>query len=101
MWKEVGRVYFALYCSRCQKQYVGETKHTIITRLKQHLRNIIHKKQINTRLVQHFLQHGKDRVKITGIETNVFWSDRERKNKERYWIHTLNTRHPNGLNMKL
>lgn len=91
---------YVIFCLKCQIKYVGETKNCLSIRLSQHLHNIRHKKETNTLLVQHFLQHGAEFLRMSGLEGNVCWTDRERKGKERYWIFTVGTREPGGLNMK-
>lgn len=91
---------YLLFCKKWNTQYIGETKHSIKTRLLQHLGNIRHNRESNTRLVQHFQLHNIENVRITGIERNNTWTDNDRKKKEKLWIYTLGTKEPNGLNMK-
>lgn len=91
---------YVIFCSKCGKQYVGETKNSLSTRMWQHKYNILHKKEAETPLVQHFLWHGWLAVRMAGIQSNPSWTEYERKKVERKWIFFLNTLHPFGLNKK-
>lgn len=91
---------YIIFCSRCERQYIGETKNSISTRMTQHRYNIRHKKEVHTLLVKHFISHGWQSLRVAGIQSNSGWTDGQRKKRERQWIHRLNTREPWGLNMK-
>ena len=91
---------YVLFCSKCGLKYVGETRNSLYTRMYQHKYNIINKKEVETPLVAHFLIHSFDAVRIAGLQRNINWTDVERKKIERYWIHTLGTKEPWGLNQK-
>lgn len=91
---------YMIFCDKCGKQYIGETGNSISTRMMQHRHNIKNKKEVQTPIVQHFLLHGLQFLKVTGIQSNSCWTDRERKKKERTWIKLLDTREPFGLNIK-
>lgn len=90
---------YVIFCSRCGVQYVGETKNTLSTRMMQHRYNVKNKKSTDTLLVQHFLIHGEEAMRMAGLQRNVSWTDWERKKKEKYWIFLLGTKEPSGLNM--
>lgn len=91
---------YMIFCSRCGRQYVGETKNSIATRMWQHRYNITNKKEIHTPLVKHFMSHGLQCVKVLGLQSNSGWTDGERKKWERKWIYLLGTKVPFGLNKK-
>lgn len=91
---------YVIFCAKCRMKYVGETKNTLSTRLVQHRYNIRNKKEVDTPLVKHFLGHGLLSLKMAGLQRDINWTDRERKNRERYWIYLLGTREPFGLNVK-
>lgn len=91
---------YIIFCAICGKQYVGETGNTLSTRMTQHRYNIKNRREVDTPLVGHFLQHGFASFRIAGLESNIFWTDWERKKKERYWIFLLGTKEPRGLNMR-
>lgn len=91
---------YIIICQKCGMQYIGETKNSISTRMNQHKYNIKHKKDIHTPLVKHFIEHGWRNLKISGIQSNSFWSDQDRKAKERHWIYLMDTKEPFGLNIK-
>lgn len=91
---------YMIFCGKCNKKYVGETKNEILLRIQQHKTNIRNRKKLDTPLVKHFLEHGIDKLKWTGLESNKNWTDWERKKRERFWIYTLGTREPQGLNIK-
>uniref|UniRef100_A0A0F8CGT9 Reverse transcriptase domain-containing protein n=1 Tax=Larimichthys crocea TaxID=215358 RepID=A0A0F8CGT9_LARCR len=90
---------YIITCTICNKHYIGETKHNIHTRLKQHMYTIRQGK-LNTPIVQHFQQHPYNKLIITGLEANDGWSTGQRKRAEKGWIFRLDTKAPNGLNDK-
>lgn len=79
---------------------MGETRNSLSTRMVQHRCNIKNKREVDTPLVLHFLQHGFASLRIAGLAGNTFWTDGERKKQEKYWIYLLGTKEPDGLNMK-
>lgn len=90
-----------MFCVQCGAKYVGETKNTLSTRMMQHRYNIRNKKEVDTPLVKHFLLHGIDSVRMAGLQRGAVWTDWERRKKERYWIFSLGTREPFGLNARI
>lgn len=91
---------YVIFCVRCGKKYIGETKNSLSTRMVQHRHNIRNQKEVETPLVHHFLIHGLEAVRMAGLQGNVNWSDGERKKRERRWIYWLGTREPFGLNLR-
>lgn len=91
---------YIIICLKCHKQYVGETGNSIATRMWQHKYNILHKKELDTPLVFHFIKHGWSALRIGGIQHDPSWSTLERKKAERRWIYLLNSTEPIGLNKK-
>lgn len=89
---------YLIYCTKCNKQYVGETRNTLTVRLTQHRYNIKHKKDSHTVVVQHFIKHGIESLKVMGLQYNRWWSHQNRKQVERTWINNLSSMHPWGLN---
>lgn len=91
---------YVIFCSKCGKKYVGETGNDLYSRLYQHVYNIRKKKEPDAPLVAHFLKHGWDSLRMAGLQQGMDWTDWERKKRERYWIYTLGTKEPLGLNVK-
>ena len=91
---------YAITCTLCHLIYIGETKHTLRIRLRQHLRNIRNNK-LHTHLVIHFQTHNTSHLQTCGLEGNPGWSTAQRKRAERLWILKLNTIFPTGFNEKL
>lgn len=89
---------YLLVCDRCGKQYVGETKNSILTRLWQHRHNARHNLELHTPLMQHVQLHDWSSIKVAGLQCNVNWTVKKRKMQERKWIFLLGSRHPHGLN---
>lgn len=89
---------YLIFCSKCHKQYVGQTKNRLLLRVYQHLYNIRNKIEARRFLVKHFLEHGLSALKVTGLQSNPFWTLRERLKTEREWIKRLDTLYPRGLN---
>lgn len=91
---------YLLFCAKCGIKYVGETKNSLSTRMYQHRYNIRYRKDVETPLVEHFLIHGLDSVRMAGLQRNLYWTDSERRKIERRWIHLLQTIQPFGLNAR-
>lgn len=89
---------YLIFCMKCKKQYVGQTKNELRVRAYQHAHNILHKIEKRRHVVQHFLMHGLTSLKITGLQANPLWDLRERLKTERFWIKRLDTLYPRGLN---
>lgn len=88
---------YCIECKVCNRLYVGQTKNTLLERLKQHLRSINGTGR-GTHLYEHFRTHGSINLSIMGIEAGSWWSDKQRWVRERQWIQKLNTVYPHGLN---
>lgn len=91
------KVAYVITCTTRNRHYIGETQHTILTRFKQHLRNIGESK-LTTTLVIHFQTHSVTHLIICGLEANDRWTPGQRKRTESIWIKRLGTLTPNGLN---
>lgn len=91
---------YVLFCVKCNLKYVGESKNSLATRLTQHRYNVRNKKELQTLVVQHFLLHGWDSLRMAGLQRSDIWTDWERRKVERRWIYLLGTKEPHGLNMK-
>lgn len=91
---------YLIWCNRCQIKYVGETGNPIATRMTQHRYNIKNRKETHTHLVQHFLLHGWEALRCSGLEHKPNWTIKQRQRQEKNWINKLNTKHPQGLNIR-
>lgn len=91
---------YLIYCIKCPAQYVGETRNSIACRVTQHRYNIRKQKEIHTKLVQHFLSHGLEALRVTGLQSNILWTTWQRRRCESFWIQQLQTHFPFGLNEK-
>ena len=92
-------IVYIITCTFCQKHYIGETKHPLQVRLKQHLHQIS-RASSSTTLYTHFQLHPITHLIITGLECGVRWTSGQRKLAEHRWIAKLDTVVPNGLNEK-
>lgn len=91
---------YLIFCGKCGMQYVGETKNSISLRMTQHRYNIKNRKERQTPLVEHFISHSYKSLRVAGLERNALWTDWERKKVERRWIYWLDTKEPDGLNIR-
>ena len=94
-------VIYLITCNQCLVQYVGQTGHNIQTRFRNHRYNIVHKNHSDTighhfNTPHHSIQHMKVQI-IEQLKTN---SLQHRLSRENYWINTLKTLHPTGLNIR-
>lgn len=92
---------YLICCDKCGMKYVGETGNKLSVRMSQHRYHIVHRKDTETLLVQHFLLHGVQSLKFTGLQWNSGWSRWDRRKRERLWIFHLGTMEPHGLNMRM
>ena len=96
---------YAITCSRCSKQYVGQTGRRIMDRFQGHF-GTISRKEINTLITDHF--NNADHKGIEDIRIQVldfiFLDSKNKKSIElrlkieSAWIHRLGSSFPDGLN---
>lgn len=93
---------YGIRCAKCGKQYVGQTKNSIRMRMYQHRYTIRRGVVVGSRrtLQDHFRRHGLQSLRVMGLEHNPRWTLRQRLFKEFLWIRRLETRVPNGLNIR-
>ena len=92
---------YLLECTRCTKanQYVGQTKRTMSQRLAGH--RAASRIKTNLPLYKHFTgQRNHDFLKDARITILEKTSAPNLDSRERHWMNTLNTIHPNGLNSR-
>lgn len=90
---------YIITCDHCQTKYIGETRYTLLQRLKQHIYTI-QKGTLNTPLTIHFRLVGVQNLRISGLEANLLWSFNQRRKREAHWIKELGTEYPRGFNIK-
>ena len=103
---DTNNVIYLINCKICKKQYVGQTCQPLRNRMALHLSNIRH--EIEGPVSDHFNLPGHNfetDLEIIPIEQTPFLDslgDREklRLNREAYWIETLKTFRPFGLNIE-
>jgi hypothetical protein len=98
-------VIYLLSCTKCKKQYVGETKRSFVVRYKEHRRDIVKKK--DTPVAKHFSQEGHS---VTDIIPNILdfmgtdpahpKATASRKEREKYWMSRLRCLSPLGINVQ-
>lgn len=98
-----------MYCGACNKKYIGSTISKVTIRFLEHTNNISNPYFCNiSNISKHFIDEYGSQIhdlKIIGIEripNPPRGGDREAimRDREAYWILTLNTIVPNGLNLK-
>ena len=89
-------VLYLIHCKACGKQYVGETKRTLGTRILEHL-SAIRSRTSNARLHRHF-SHSCSLQDFSFLGFAIHPRGDTRKAKECEWIRKLHTIHPLGLN---
>lgn len=92
-------VVYAIRCCICNKLYIGETKNSLESRLKQHIYHAS-KGDRTTVLYSHFNEHDVKNLRIEGLESNKHWSKAQLQKAERTWIRLLKTFEPSGFNEK-
>ena len=89
-------VVYLIGCSLCQRQYVGETKCQLNTRLAGHRTCIKHSSKYPNPVATHFNICGIKNLTIQALESCS--SDKERKRREMFYISQLVTDSPHGIN---
>ena len=106
MCKSTNLVY-CITCTRCSKQYVGQTKGTLMDRFKAHF-GVINRRDMKEDIGHHFnsaKHHGTDDMAIHVLDfiyapaTAEYCQDL-RLQLEFNWIHRLRTMLPTGINTK-
>ena len=69
---------YVIRCRACHKLYIGETKNSIILRIKQH-KYIMERGNGTTVLYSHFKLHGPQNIQSLGLESNREWSTARRE----------------------
>ena len=92
-------------CTICKQQYVGQTKRQFRIRIGEHLADIRHKRDSPVAL--HF---NKDTHTVSALRCEIIESLKGnpeedtskalRDRREQFWIHQLQTKHPNGINKR-
>ena len=93
------KLVYLITCSRCKKQYVGYTTNELRYRICRHRSNIINNRTIYVCIHFNFPDHSLKNLTVQPIDTAT--NERELKEKERFWIHTLQTYVPKGLNVSM
>lgn len=89
---------YLIFCIKCNRQYVGQTKNEFRKIIYQHSHNITHKIEKRRYVVQHFFFHGLLSLRATVLQTSPFWDLKDKLRIERYWIKKLDTLYTKGLN---
>lgn len=94
-------VVYLISCSKCEKQYVGETKGPLNKRMNGHRDDWRHRRFERSPVAEHFCSSEHDflsHASVCCIDHNSEWTDKARKTRESYWIRRLNTLKPCGIN---
>mgnify|MGYP002063635744 CR=1 FL=1 len=104
---QTNNVVYVLTCDLpgCKKQYVGQSKRQMGTRLKEHLADIKHKRDTPVAIHFNLPKHKASHLTPTILEvikrdpkeesTTLF-----RLERERFWIYQLRTMTPQGINVQ-
>ena len=93
-------IIYLINCTRCHKQYVGETKTSLRLRFNNHLSTVRHNKDYPIAIHFNSDQHSINDISIAGIIQIDKPDDKLRKHLESIWIKKLNTLSPLGLNAR-
>lgn len=95
-------VIYLITCKKCHKQYVGLTTKQLNIRINHHRTNIMNQRPIYLSRHFNFPDHSIEDLSVQAIDTasNSCQNNLQELQKlERYWIRTLKTRQPMGLNV--
>ena len=94
-------IVYLITCTKCGKQYVGETGDHVNQRMNGHRDDWKHKRFERSPVAEHFCSPEHDflnHATLCCLDHNPEWTDRTRKARESYWIRRLNTLRPYGIN---
>jgi hypothetical protein len=96
---------YMLTCNVCNHQYVGQTKRQFKIRIGEHLADIRHKRDSPVSLHFNRESHTVNSLRCEIIEAlkgdpESASSNTLRDRREQFWIHQLQTKHPNGMNKR-
>ena len=101
---ETSNVIFMIQCTKCNLQYIGETKRRLKDRFNEHRRPIINPfcSYTPTAVSRHFLisGHAEDHMILIPLEQLHTSRDSIRKAREAFLIHRGKTLEPAGLNRR-
>ena len=92
-----------IQCTKCNLQYIGETKRRLKERFNEHRRPIINTSSYNpTAVSRHFItgNHMVNHMLLIPLEKLYTNRDSVRKAREAFLIHRGNTLEPAGLNRR-
>ena len=96
-------IVYLIQCRKCKMQYVGETENPLHLRMNGH-RSDYYRKLPDKPVAKHFYDtpgHTFEDVSVMIIEQLRSGGRTRRKDREGYWIYTLRTLTPDGLNLEL
>ncbi len=94
---ETSRVVYLVTCKRCSLQYIGQTKHKLKERVREHRLSILHNES-SRYLVSHFNTSGHTIDDFSVQIAEVVSVGLNLADRENFWIRLLNTAYPFGLN---
>ena len=96
--KTTGVIYL-LTCEKCNLQYVGQSGWSFHARIREHMHSIVKNEKT---IGMHFNSKGHDHLhmKATVIEKVIPNTPHFRLEREEFWIKTLHTKAPYGLNIR-
>ncbi len=91
---------YLISCAKCGMQYVGETEQALHLRMNGH-RSDIRTKKVDKPVAAHFCQedHSLEDLEVKGIEQIRNNGTQWGRERESYWIFTLRTLAPEGMNL--
>ena len=90
---------YLITCKHCKKQYVGLTTKQLNVRINHHRSSIINHKPIYLSNHFNFEDHALTDITVQPIDKPTTNDFTELQTLEKYWIHTLKTIQPLGLNV--
>ena len=94
-------VIYLITCTKCKKQYVGLTTKALNVRINHHRTNIMQRKNIYICNHFNFPDHSIDNLSVQVIDTTQEPNYLALRELEKFWIQTLQTLRPKGLNNAL
>ena len=103
---QIPHMIYCITCKRCKHQYVGQTSRKLRDRMYEHKRSITNPSGQDTPVRRHFTQQGHNVSHLSfqvleWIQSNPASSKTYRLKIENWWIWSLKTLHPFGINQMM
>ena len=99
---KTSNIIYLIQRRKCDLQYVGETRQPLHNRMNSHCFDIVHRRTDGSPMAAHFNSEDHSETNFLVIIINIYWKEDTilGKIRDSWWIRTLGTSWPSGLNLR-